>query len=216
MNTKIRYYVNDLFADAPDIQKTLELKEEIIANVTDKYNEMITKGVPEDDAFRAACASIGDIDDLIYNLKKNTQIVESTKDKKSRAIRTTIAVGLYIVSLIPVIMLDEFALNEGVGLCIFFLICAIATCILVYNSMTKPKYRRQDDTVVEEFKEWSYKKDGKSEAFGAISGALWTLVVVAYFVISFVTQAWAVSWLIFLIGACIQQIAYAIYKLTRK
>ncbi|MEA5002289.1 MAG: hypothetical protein VB081_02190 [Christensenella sp.] len=38
------------------------------------------------------------------------------------------------------------------------------------------------------------------------TSAMWMIIVVLYFVISFTTGAWAFSWVIFLIGAAVQQI----------
>ncbi len=40
----------------------------------------------------------------------------------------------------------------------------------------------------------------------AYTSAMWIIIVVLYFVISFTTGAWAFSWVIFLIGAAVQQI----------
>ena len=43
----------------------------------------------------------------------------------------------------------------------------------------------------------------------AYSSALWLLVVAAYFLISFATGAWYITWIIFLIGAAMEQVVRA-------
>jgi len=41
---------------------------------------------------------------------------------------------------------------------------------------------------------------------------LWPLLVVIYFALSFITGWWHISWVIFIIGACVQQII--VYKFS--
>ena len=81
---------------------------------------------------------------------------------------------------------------------------ATGTGLLIYNSMTKPRFEKGSDSMVEEFREWKAEnadsKDRKAMR-GAISGALWTLLIALYFIISFTTGAWYITWIIFLFGA---------------
>ena len=44
MNDKLRSYINTLFQDAPQTKKTVELKEEMLQNLTDKYNDLVAAG----------------------------------------------------------------------------------------------------------------------------------------------------------------------------
>ena len=44
---------------------------------------------------------------------------------------------------------------------------------------------------------------------------IWTLVLVAYFIISFNTGAWYITWVIFLIGGSIQSIVSLAYSLHK-
>lgn len=48
------------------------------------------------------------------------------------------------------------------------------------------------------------------------STALWMLIVIAYFLVSFLTHAWHITWLIFLIGVAIEQIVKICFELRRK
>jgi hypothetical protein len=95
-------------------------------------------------------------------------------------------------------------------------IVAAATGMLVYNAMSRPKYTRADETLVEEFKEWKSANDDNIRVRRAISSAMWPIIVVVYFFISFAFHAWAYSWLIFILGAAFENILKLIFELRRK
>ncbi len=103
-------------------------------------------------------------------------------------------------------------LTEELGVIFMFIFVAIATMLLVYNGMSKPKYKSANDTMVEEFKEWKVNKEIKKTAKKSINSALWCLIVAIYIGISYFFNAWAYSWIIFLIGASISNIIDAIYE----
>ena len=44
---------------------------------------------------------------------------------------------------------------------------------------------------------------------------MWSIIVVIYFIISFMTMAWHITWIIFLIGSAIQGIIHAIFELRK-
>ena len=214
MIQRIRIYVNELFADAPQTKKANDLKDEVCSNLIDKFVDLTGHGMPEEEAYNAAIASIGDTDELKKMIRQDEQ--EDPKARKRGALFVSCAVGLYIISIIPLIVSDSAGFDPVYGLVAMFSICALATGLLIYYSMTRPKYHRTDDTMVEEFKEWKQQRTEKNSLFGAISTALWLSVVATYFIISFMFDLWAVSWIIFIIGAAIQQIIRAVIELNKK
>ena len=82
--------------------------------------------------------------------------------------------------------------------------------------MSRPKYSKYEDTMVEEFKEWKGKKDSNKEIKNAISSIIWTLTVIIYLGISFAFGIWHISWIIFLIAALIEDISKLVFKLVEK
>lgn len=70
MKEKLKDYIEMIFADAPDCLRTRELKEEMYANVCDKYDDLISEGKGEAAAYNISVASIGDISELIDSIKK--------------------------------------------------------------------------------------------------------------------------------------------------
>jgi len=214
MEEKLKKYVEKTFENAPNSKKTNELKEEIIANLIDKYEDIKKTGKTEEESYNTAISSMGDVSELIESLKQTDPLSEKVYIEKNRksALLIAIAVALYIVSFVPPILFDAFSLDDTFGAAIMFLIWGVATALLVYNAMNKPKYRGTDSTMVEEFKEWKSNKDNQKGARRSIYTAIWMLILVAYFLISFFFNAWAFSWIIFLIGVAVQNIVSAILK----
>ena len=58
MEGKIRSYVNELFKNAPKNKKAQELKEEICANLLDKYHELVEKGLSESELSSVVCSNM--------------------------------------------------------------------------------------------------------------------------------------------------------------
>ena len=102
MYENLRKKVDELFQDAPRTSRSNELKEEVLANLIDKYNDLISDGTGEEEAVRKAIAGVGDVDDLIRGLRKNDvfNYEEMKKDKQKSALILSISIGLYIMSVV--------------------------------------------------------------------------------------------------------------------
>ncbi len=209
MNEKLRHYIDDLFANAPSTVRAVELKEELFQNLTDKYNDLLAEGKSEESAFNIAIASIGDVDSLISGLTGEKR-PENEKSKKRSAILVAIAISLYILCPVPVILLQS-----EIGVMGLFLFVAIATALLIYNGVTRERYVKADDTMVEEFKEWKQNNKQKNKAVDAIIGSFWLIAVCVYIVVSFMTGAWHITWIIFLIAAAVASMIRGLFMLKQ-
>ena len=216
MNEKIRKEVNSLFENAPNTKRANDLKDEIISNAEDKYEDFIKQGKTEEEALKTVIQEIGNVDELIEELNKNNPIHSEYREeaRKKTGMTVSICVGLYILSLITCIVLDELGMPDFITASSFLAIAGIATCILIYHFMTKPKYIKYEDTMVEEFKEWKGKKDKNNEIKKAIDSILWTLTVIIYLIVSFTFGIWYISWIIFLIASLIENIIKLMFKLV--
>lgn len=211
MNETLRQYMDSLFADAPQTAGMVELKEEMIQNLTDKYNDLRAEGKSEEAAYNIAVASIGDVRALIDGMtaEGGGRSAAAEKAAKRSALLVSVAIALYILCVIPL-----FLIQNEVGLVIMFAVAAIATGMLIYNGATKQaRYVKTDDTVVEEFKEWQQEKSHKNRARSAIQGAVWLLIVCLYLIVSFLTGIWHISWIIFPIGGAVSLIISGIFDL---
>ena len=71
MNKKITDYVDLLFSDVPETGKTRELRQEILADLSDHFEAHIAEGKSEDEAYALALDDMGDIQGLIASERQN-------------------------------------------------------------------------------------------------------------------------------------------------
>lgn len=215
MNEKIRKEVNSLFENAPNTKRANDLKDEIISNAEDKYEDLLKQGKNEEEALQIVIKEIGNVDELIEEINKNNPIYTEYREeaRKKTGFIVSICVGLYILSVISCVVLDEIGVPDFVTASSFLAIAGISTCLLIYHFMTKPKYTRYEDTMVEEFKEWKGKNDKNKEIKKAIDSIIWTLTVIIYLIVSFTFGIWYISWVIFLIASLIENIIKLLFKL---
>ena len=165
MKEKLRDYIDMIFADAPDCRRTRELKEEMYANVCDKYDDLIAEGKSEASAYNISVASIGDVSELLESIRadegesfggdqpqksaRSFTVEEKEQIEKYRVrsgIMTSIAVALYIICWIPLVVMAAVAELCGgtvevwsiVGLVTMMLIIAVATGLMIFKSSLKP------------------------------------------------------------------------------
>ena len=128
--------------------------------------------------------------------EKQVEVINND-NKKKRAIIISIAVFLYFTALIWIVVSEvAFNLNEGFMVGGFFLICAIATCLLIYQgivlstTITKKRKEKSND---------EKKMDGIVELVSII-------FAIIYLLVSFLTGAWHITWIIWLVFAAVQAI----------
>jgi len=217
MEDNLRRYIEGLFEETSPTRKAVELKEEMIQNLEDKYKDLLAEGKSPEAAFNIAIAGIGDVSILLKQLENDFRSEpEQEKFEKARrksAMLTAIAVMMYILSVLPVIILQE---DHAIAVPVMFIIVAAATGLLIYNNMTKPKAYKGADTMVEEFREWQEDTQDRKQMRGAISTALWSLILVLYFVISFTTGAWHITWVIFIMGGLVESLINIFMAMQRK
>lgn len=207
MELRIRAYIDSLFRGAPTSQQAVELKEEMIQNLFEKYYDLIDGGKSEEAAYNITVASIGDISQLLSTINgyAETPPVEAPAMneaiKRKNALLVSIAVGLYITCVIPTIAIP----GDVIGPVLMFIMVAVATGILIYNGAVNKKPAHAEN-VVDDFKQWRQSNGKKSTVYNSISSVLTALTLVCYFVISFSTGAWYITWLIFLISSAIRRV----------
>lgn len=230
MEYRIRAYVDELFQSAPRTQRAYELKVELTQNLLDKYFALLSEGKSQDDAYNLTVMSIGDVQELFAGLEEDAPaasmpppMMPPMPGANRHALVVTIAVMLYILSVVPLIGLsailgDRYEMAPIIGLLLMFVMIAAATGLLIYNHMTKPKAQPyvMPGTVVQDFKEWQSDKSRKKQVMKSIRAAFWPLVLAFYFLISFGTGKWYITWVVFLIAPAIDSIINAALNLQDK
>ena len=237
MNEKIKNHIELLFEKAPKTRKALELKEELLANSEERYQDLIANGVSQEDAIKNVISSIGNVSELFQGLEEMTseQNAYYYEKVKKAAVLKTVAIGIYLFSIVVFIFfifVDRMSFNpynfmtnitgiymgghfdyKMLGFILMIIIDIIPTCMLVYISTMYPKNSKDGITVVEEFKEWNSSNKKKQSIKGAVSAVLWAAAVLFYFAISFVTYDWYITWIVFLIALCLQAVIELVFRL---
>lgn len=214
MYNKIRDHVEFLFQGAPVNARSIELKEELISSLMDRYADLIAQGETEEAAYGIVIGSIGDIDELIRNLREQQAWEPTTirSERQRSALLVSVAIGLFVFS--PVfLILTETLWGTFIGKAFTFfgpfltLLCiAFGVGLLVYNSRTKTKYVKMEETIVEDFKEWNHKKQNNNTFTKTLQSIIYTASVPIYLILGIFFDAWHPGWIIFLLAPCAAQI----------
>ena len=216
MISKIRKYITRAFEDVPKTKKSVEMQEELISNLIEKYNDQLMENKTEEEAYNHVIAGIGDLSELTESLKERHVLSTiSPQERKRSALSIAIAVMLFILSPMALIISGEVFNQEVLGLSLMFLLVALGVGILIYNSASKPKYLKEEETMIEEFKEWKSKKNRNKAVYDGLSSAFWLIVVAIYLYSSFTYYNWSYSWIIFLIAAAVFNIIKAIVDMVQ-
>lgn len=219
MNNKIKNYVEVIFQEVPRSKKAVELKEEILSNLNDRFEDYISQGKTETESYGLAVANMGDLDEMINEVMPTEDFVkEANTYRKRNARNTAIGVSLYIVGVTFLILCGSMGDMIGfeefggiIGLTLLLLCSAIATSLIVYSNMSTPKefkdYEGNCDKELESMKT----KDRK--IYEAISSIYWTLTTLFYLLVSFMTMAWHITWIIWVIAGVLHQIITTIFQL---
>lgn len=146
MREQLIQYVNLLFAGNDDVE---DIKQEILQNTLDRYDDLIARGKSPEAAYRQAITGIGDVNEIINGkaapdfVEENREPVyapmpefEDTASVVSRMMRA-VAIFLYIISPVPLFLFSRLGWDE-VGLCCLLVIVAIATALLILFKKSGP------------------------------------------------------------------------------
>lgn len=205
MRDQLIDYVDLLFAGAEDAD---DIKQEILQNTLDRYDDLVAQGKSPQAAYSLAISGIGDISVLLEHgisstpsfLPTRATVPSPFKDKK---LMRAVAIAMYICCVIPVIALSDFG-SGIIGVVLMFLMIAAATVLLIMS----------DDGKKESASKEPREKEIKDPRHKAADTIISTLGLCAYFIVSFATGAWYITWLIFPIMAATKQLINAFFDLT--
>lgn len=202
MRDQLIQYVSLLFAGAENCEDT---KQEILQNTLDRYDDLIAEGKPEEAAYRLAIISIGDINEILGQKDAVLPAVtvaeaQTETDTAFKKLLRAIAVGLYILCPLPLIVLSELGMDTF-GLCGLLCFVAVATVLMILGSKKgdKPSHSDNDD-----------EDKPKSELGKSVSRLIWAIGLAVYLILSFLTGAWHITWVIFPILGAINALVCAL------
>ena len=108
MITRIRQYITRAFEDVPRTKKSVEMQEELISNLIEKYNDQLAQNKSEEEAYNTVIAGIGDLSELTESLRERHVLSSETPEERKRTARNTaFAVMLFILSPMALIVSAE-------------------------------------------------------------------------------------------------------------
>ena len=206
-----------------ELRKEKNLSQEEVADKLNVTRQTISKwetnqSTPDFDKIMPICELFGiSTEELLTGNKKEekqeeeqNQVIEEEKEKvlsknevrrKSAEVVST-SIFIYIVAVaILIIAIPVLKINPIIVTAVF--LCAIgwATARIIKHYMSVPKF--------EETKKEKKEKEVEKQINGIV-GAICTAI---YFIVSFTTMAWHITWVIFIIDGLICQIIKLIFML---
>lgn len=208
MREKLISYVNLLFAGNDDRD---EVRQEILQNTLDRFDDLVADGKSEEAAYRLAIGGIGDINEILGQEPAPAGRAASPAPSEGSSRRDTpvkkslraVAVALYILCPLPLLALADIGMEVS-GLCGLLTFVAIATAFMMLGSPSKGSPEETPAPKV---------SGPQQELWNSIHTLIEVLTLVAYFLVSFLTGAWHITWLIFVIGCALNGLVKAILDL---
>ncbi len=210
MRDQLIHYVDLLFAGAAG---AADVKQEILQNTLDRYDDLIAQGKPPQAAYSLAISGIGDLSEILTAPASEPPmpVLAATPEKKPKWKKyvRAIAVFLYIICAIPLIVLSELGMDI-LGLCATISIAAVATvAIMVASEDGKEKDEDEDKDEDKDEDEKEENLTPRQSLRKAVRKTVSSVGLVVYFVVSFSTGAWHITWLIFPMISAVQGVVTA-------
>ena len=213
MRDQLIQYVSLLFAGTENCE---DIRQEILQNTLDRYDDLVAQGKSPESAYRQAISGIGDISEILsgeqtFTASPRTNEPEPEADTPTKKLLRTIAIALYILCAAPLIILSEFGM-DNLGLCCTLAVVAVATVLILLGKKNGPREDTQEHTASAQVQETS--ESPRQELRKSIKSLIWAIGLAAYFIVSFSTGAWYVTWVIFPIIGAVQGLVIACLDLT--
>lgn len=203
-----------------ELRKKKSLSQEEVADKLNVTRQTISKwetdqSTPDFDKIAPIC-ELYDIsaDELLRDKKIEKEEIETERieeqdeelnnyriRKKAKGIG--ISIFLYFISVvwimvaIPVQKMNAIVASAG-----FLIICGIATAIIVYTSI-----------VYKSKKERLEKKDEEPVLLKQVKVIISTIILIIYLTVSFLTMAWHITWILWIVYALIEKVLELIFML---
>ncbi len=130
MREQLKAHIDKLFSGTVDSQAARDFHDELLQNTLDRFDEELTAGRSEQEAYRIAVLSLGNTEELLkpyYPKQRNTGAFR------------TVAIILYVTSVVPVILFGGIdAIPATFGVVLMICMIAVATMLLMLSGRTRP------------------------------------------------------------------------------
>lgn len=126
----------------------------------------------------------------------------AVKQKRNFAILLSAAICLYILSPVPFFFSGK--ISSEIMLTLFFVIIAAATTLIVFASVSKIRIRNNSQNKMLTKNQKLYKQ---------ITDVLSLVTLAVYLTVSFLTKAWGITWILWIVFALLCQIIKLVFSL---
>ena len=198
-----------------ELRKEKHLSQEEVADQLNVTRQSVSKwetdqSTPDFDKILPICELFGiTTEELITGEKKvinnngdKSEIIYDTEENKQKRIGgLAIGILLYFVAVAWIVSsIAAFKVNPLIATSVLLIICGVATCMIVYTAIVYKK-------------KLSPEEEKKQKLYKQVDSILALVFLVLYFLISFLTFAWHITWIIFIIYALASEIAKLILSL---
>lgn len=189
-----------------DLRKSKHLSQEEVADKLNVTRQTVSKwetdqSTPDFDKINPICELYNVSADELLSTNKINKIENVTDTRKMKANGIGKGIMIYFIAVAWIMTaIPVFKINPIVSSAIFLIICGIATYIIIYTNIVYKKTKTK-----EEKKESNFLKQ--------INSIVSTITLIIYLLISFITNAWHITWLLWIVDGLIQQIIKLIYML---
>ncbi len=142
-------------------------------------------------------------EELLTGKKAIKDLGEVKENKRKTALVISLSVFLYFLALIWVMIAETFPfIGENLVGSIFLLICAIPTCLLIFYFVSVSKNDKEGKKENE-----AYKK------YDELVSIFFTII---YLIMSFVTKAWHLTWILWVVYALVIEIIHILLKMKEE
>ncbi len=201
---RIQQYIEQLFSDASKDSRITEVKNEILLNTQDRYHDLIAEGKNEEEAYHVAISTVGDIQELLDSMEDQSSppLLEHEKKKKAKGKGRIKCIQDEIEHILWMLMLTlYFVISFATGA--WYITWLIFLITPALNNIQRAIFDLcRGDKADPPFQMNSSVK----KTYRSITSAMWILMTVLFFVVSFWCSAWYLTWTIFLLASAVNSI----------
>lgn len=197
------------------LRKKHNLSQEELANELNVSRQTVSKwevgeSCPDFDKIVPLCDLFGISTEELLRDKK----IEEKKDTKDnndkvdivKAVLICISIFFYFLAIMSTIILEEVAhVNDGIVASIFLLLSAIATILLIFTFLTRKSKKESRVEKIEEEK--------NNPMLKPIISIFSLVTTCIYLLVSFLTMAWHITWIIWIVYAIGVEVIKLIFSL---
>lgn len=130
MKNRLKVYVDSLFSELPNTDTIDETKEELIANLIDKYDDYIKEGLSNELAYQKVIASIGDVQELV----ESDVELDAKSEPKKLSMNTNHYLSVLLFVMTPILLISLSFIEDELSIFGVFIAIVMILLALVFQT----------------------------------------------------------------------------------